>query len=66
MPIYFYAALLCFLSTKNKFFRVAYRIGIVVYGSHALYKMFDENGCIDWISKHHAENIADTMKAETP
>ena len=66
MPIYLYAALLCWLSIKGKFYPKAYWAGFVVYGSYAVYKMFDENGLIDWIRKHHAENIAGTMKAETP
>ena len=66
MPIYLYAALLCWLSIKEKFYPKAYWVGFVVYGSYALYKMFDENGLIDWIRKHNAENIAGTMKAESP
>ena len=66
MPIYLYAALLCWLSIKEKFYPKAYWLGFVVYGSYALYKMFDENGLIDWIRKHNAENIAGTMKAESP
>ena len=66
MPIYLYAAFLCWQSTRMKFSPLAYWVGFVVYGAYAIYKMFDENGLIDWISKHHAENIADTMKAETP
>jgi Transmembrane family 220, helix len=66
MPIYLYAALLCWLSIKGKFYPKAYWAGFVVYGSYAIYKMFDENGLIDWIRKHNAENIAGTMKAESP
>ncbi len=26
----------------------------------------DQNGLLDWINEHHAENIAETMKAEKP
>ena len=66
MPIYLYAAVLCWLAFKNKFYPGAYLIGIAVYTVYALYKMFDTNGLIDWMTKHHAQNIADTMKAETP
>jgi transmembrane protein TMEM220 len=66
MPIYLYAALLCWYSIKGKFYPLAYWIGFAVYGSYALYKLFDENGLIDWIKKHNAQNIAGTMKAETP
>lgn len=66
MPIYLYAAYLCWLSIGKKFSPPAYWIGFAVYGAYALYKMFDENGLIDWITKHNGQNIAETMKAETP
>jgi len=66
MPIYLYAALLCWLSIRKKFIPAAYWIGFIVYGAYALYKVFDENGLLDWIAKHNAQNIAGTMKAETP
>jgi hypothetical protein len=66
MPIYLYAAVLCWLAFRNKFYPGAYLIGIAVYTVYALYKMFDTNGLVDWMTKHHAQNIADTMKAETP
>ena len=66
MPIYLYAAALCWLAIRGKFPRTAYHIGFTVYGVYAVYKAFDENGLVDWIRRHHAENIAGTMKAETP
>jgi hypothetical protein len=66
MPIYLYAALLCRLSIRKKFTPAAYWTGFIVYGAYAVYKVFDENGLIDWITKHGSQNIAGTMKAETP
>jgi len=66
MPIYLYAALLCWLSIRKKFFPPAYWAGFIVYGAYAVYKVFDKNGLLDWITKHNAQNIAGTMKAETP
>ena len=66
MPIYLYAALLCWFSIKNKFKPIAYWVGFTVYGAYGVYKVFDENGIVDWIKKHNAQNIAETMKAETP
>jgi len=66
VPIYLYAAFLCWQATKNKFSLPLYIIGYVVYGAYAAYKIFDANGLIDWITKHNAENIAETMKAEKP
>jgi hypothetical protein len=66
IPIYMYTAVLCWLASRNKFYPGAYLFGIIVYAAYALYKVFDANGLIDWITKHHAENIAETMKAEKP
>ena len=66
MPIYLYTAVLCWLAFRNKFYPIAYITGMIVYAIYALYKVFDQNGLIDWLSKHNAENIASTMKAEKP
>src|SRR4051812_35591517 len=66
MPIYLYAAALCWLAFRNKFYPAAYLFGIAVYAVYATYKVFDQNGLLDWITKHNAENIAETMKAEKP
>jgi len=66
IPIYLYAAVLCWLAARNKFYPKAYLTGIILYALYALYKVFDANGLIDWLTKHHAENIAETMKAEQP
>jgi len=66
MPIYLYAAVLCALAVKNKFYPKAYFIGIAVYGAYAVYLFFTTDGVLDWINSHHAENIASTMKAATP
>jgi hypothetical protein len=66
MPIYLYTAVLCWLAFRNKFYPVAYVLGIAAYALYALYKVFDRNGLIDWITKHYSENIAETMKAEKP
>ena len=66
MPIYLYTAILCWLAFRNKYFPGAYLLGIAVYAAYALYKFFDQNGVWDWMTQHHATNIAGTMKAEQP
>jgi len=66
IPIYLYAAVLCWLAFRKKYFPRAYLFGVVIYAGYAIYKFFDENGVWDWLTKHHAANIADTMKAEHP
>src|SRR6187401_3108065 len=66
VPIYLYAAVLCWYASRNKFYPNAYIAGMIVYALYAAYKIFDQNGLLDWINKHHAEDIAATMKAEKP
>lgn len=66
VPIYLYTAVLCWQASRNKFYPKAYTIGIILYTAYAAYKIFDQNGLLDWINLHDAENIAETMKAEKP
>ena len=66
MPIYMYGALLCWLAFRNKYYPKAYLIGIFSYLAYAIYLFFGKDGVWDWINKHHAEDIAATMKAEKP
>lgn len=66
IPIYLYPVVLCYLAMKEKYPRVGYYIGFAIFGLYAIYKMFDENGVIDWIKYHQATSIASTMKAEQP
>ncbi len=66
MPIYLYPAVLCYLAIRHKYPLRGYLIGFVIFGVYAIYKIFDENGVIDWIRFHQATSIASTMKAEQP
>jgi hypothetical protein len=66
MPIYLYTAALCWLAFRSHYLPKAYITGIVVYAIYAIYKVFDANGLIDWITIHNAQNIAETMKAQKP
>jgi len=66
IPIYLYAAILCWLAFRSKYFPGAYLVGIAIYAAYAVYKFFDKNGVWDWMTKHDATNIAGTMKAEKP
>jgi len=66
IPIYLYTAILCWLAFRNKYFPGAYLLGVGVYAIYGVYKFFDQNGVWDWMTKHHATNIAGTMKAEQP
>jgi len=66
MPLYLYAAFLCYLALNKKYNRNLYFAGFVVYSAYALYLLFEKNGAVSWIKNHHAENIADTMEATKP
>jgi hypothetical protein len=66
VPVYLYAAVLCWLAVRQRYYLKAYLSGMAVYIAYAVYKAFDANGLVDWIKLHNAANIAGTMKAEQP
>src|SRR5689334_24151620 len=66
MPIYLYGAVLCWLAFRGKYYPAACLFGIVVFGAYAVYLFVADDGVLDWINKHDAENIAETMKATKP
>jgi len=66
IPIYGYAAVLCGLAFKNRYFPKAYIAGITVYMLYAIFLFFTKNGVLDWANEHNAENLVQTMKAEKP
>jgi hypothetical protein len=66
IPIYLYAAVLCWLAFKGKYFPKAYLLGIIGYLGYAVFLFFEEDGVLDWITKHNAANIAGSMKADKP
>lgn len=66
IPIYLFAAFLCWKASIGSFHPIATLVGLAFFGGYAIYKVFDPNGLLDWMNLHHAENIAETMKAEKP
>lgn len=66
IPIYMYAAVLCYLAARNKFYTGWMLAGVAVYALYGIYLFFEKDGVVDWATKHHAENIAGQMKAATP
>jgi hypothetical protein len=66
IPIYLYGVIICWQAFHNKYYPVACIFGIVVFTAYAVYLFFTEDGVLDWIQEHNAENIAGTMKASTP
>lgn len=66
IPIYLYAAVLCWQAFRGKFYPAAYITGIALYVAYAMYKVFEKNGVIDWAEKHNAESLVQSMKADKP
>jgi hypothetical protein len=66
MPIYLYGAALCWLAFRQKFYPTLYLVGAVLYTIYAAYLFFSEDGMLDWLQEHQAENIAQEMKATKP
>src|SRR5215212_11751156 len=66
IPIYLYAAFLCYRALRKKYNPVLYFIGLVAYVGYAVYLFFDKTGVLDWAEEYHAESITETMKATKP
>ncbi len=66
VPLYLYGAFICYQALRKKYNPVLYIIGFAGYGGYALYLLFDKTGVLNWATKHHAENIAESMKATKP
>jgi len=64
--LYLWVALLCFGAAGNRFNKGLSILTIVLYTGYALFKMVHQDGVLDWINDHQAENIAGQMKAEKP
>lgn len=66
IPIYGYAASICWLAFRRRYYKIASLVGIIAYLFYAIYLLFTKNGVLDWATKHGAENIASSMKATKP
>ena len=66
IPIYLYAAVLCGQAYRGRNYPRAYLLGILFYSLYAAYLIFTNDGVIDWYTRHDAENLVQTMKAEKP
>ena len=66
IPLYLFAAVLCWLAFRRKYYPRLYLAGIIVYTLYAAYLFFSKDGMLDWMREHQAENIAQEMKATKP
>lgn len=66
IPIYLVGAMACWLAFRGKFYPKVYLVVILTFLVYAVVLFFEKDGVWDWMTRHNAENIAGTMKAETP
>ena len=66
IPVYLYGAFLCYRAIKQKYNPLLYILWLLIYSAYALYLFIDKTGVLSWVTKHNAENIAETMKASKP
>jgi Transmembrane family 220, helix len=66
IPIYLYAAALCWLAFRRKFYPKHYLAGIILFALYAAYLFFSKDGMLDWMQEHSGESITGEMKATKP
>ena len=66
VPIYLYAAAVCYFALQKVYYPKYYVLGLAVCLVYAAYLFFDRNGVLSWIVVHDAENIVQSMKATKP
>ncbi|HKH61780.1 MAG TPA: transmembrane 220 family protein [Flavitalea sp.] len=66
IPLYLFAAAMCWLASRQKFYPKLYLIGIAVYTIYAAFLFFSKDGMLDWMREHESEDIAAEMKATKP
>jgi hypothetical protein len=66
MPIYLVGALICYQGARKKVHYSLCMPALMLYCGYALYLFFAQDGVLAWITQHNAENITQSMKAETP
>ena len=66
IPLYLFAAAMCWLAFRQKFYPKLYLIGIAIYTIYAAYLFFSKDGMLDWMREHESEDIVAEMKATKP
>lgn len=66
IPIYLFAAFLCYRAMQKKYNPALYIASLTVYTIYAAFLFFSSDGVLNWLNEHNAENIAQSMKATRP
>lgn len=66
IPIYLFAAWLCYKSSQNQYKPALFYTALIVYITYAVYLFLDKDGVLSWGTEHNAESIVQSMKATKP
>ena len=66
IPLYLFAAAMCWLAFRQNYYPKLYLIGIAVYTGYAAFLFFSKDGMLDWMREHEGEDIVAEMKATKP
>lgn len=66
IPIYLFAAFLCWKASRGIYHKKLLWLGLGLYGLYAVYLLLDKNGVLSWANEHAAESLVTSMKAEKP
>lgn len=66
IPIYGYAALVCYLYARGRKPQRVTLAGMVLCMLYAVLLLMKQNGVLSWAMEHEAENLVQTMKATKP
>jgi len=66
IPIYLYAAYLCYRAIQKKYNPMLYYIGLFVFSVYAIILFFDKTGVLNWTKEHYSESLVQSMKATKP
>jgi Transmembrane family 220, helix len=66
IPIYGFAAWLCYMAYRGRFYKKGYFAGILICIAYALFLFLNKDGVLSWVRDHESENLVQTMKATKP
>lgn len=66
IPIYGFAAWLCYMAYRGRNYKKGYFAGILICIAYALFLFLNKDGVLSWVRDHESENLVQTMKATKP
>lgn len=66
IPVYLYGALVCWWGFRGKFLPAVSMGAVLLYAVYAVYLFFAADGVWEWMTRHRAENLVQTMQATKP